>query len=74
MKEILPNWTFISGDSMRFDENLVKNAKGVVICIKDISHSFYYRIMNARGTNQKIHYLNFNSNTQICLEHLKNME
>lgn len=65
-KEILDNIKFIKDESKNIDISFIKNMDFVFINVKGLSHSFYYKIINAVKKNDvKLFYINDSNKEKI---------
>lgn len=72
-KDILSEVKFIRDDSKNIDISFVKNMDFVFINVKNLSHSFYYKIINTvKKNNAKLFYIN-ESNKDILIDRMFNL-
>jgi len=72
MKEFLPNFIFISPDSLNYDTKVLDDINIIFICIKPLSHAMYYKTINAiKHKDKKIVYIN-QQNENIVLKTIYN--
>ncbi|MCD3319500.1 hypothetical protein G8V07_11450 [Clostridium botulinum D/C] len=70
IKNILPNWNFISVDTLNFDTDILKNANYIFLNVNVLSHAMYYKVTETTNKIDKdIHFLN-NDNVDICLKEM----
>jgi hypothetical protein len=69
MKSLLPSFSFISPESLNFDQNLIRNADFIFVFVNYLNHAIYYRAMSA-VTTAKVHFLR-QSNDDLVLEEIK---
>ncbi len=69
MKSLLPSFSFISPESLNFDQNLIRNADFIFVFVNYLNHAIYYRAMGA-VTTAKVHFLR-QANDDLVLEEIK---
>ena len=67
MKEILPNWKFISA-GVNFDTTLLKDKEYIFINTVANSHKMYYKIIENKDTNTKLRYINSLNKDRVLYE------
>lgn len=70
MKEILPNWNFISEDIINFDTSIISSYDYIFVKAIHMSHAQYFRVVSAMNDNQELRYINHNNIEKV----LKNIE
>lgn len=69
MRSLLPDFSFIPPDSLNFDQNIVRNADFLFVCVNYLNHAIYYRAMSAVIT-ARVHFLR-QANEELVVEEIK---
>ncbi len=68
MKERLPNWTFISSDLRKFDSDLLRKRKHIVLNTSSMNHALYYFTMNNIKHDNSLFYVSKTSCEETLAE------
>lgn len=73
IKEMLPNFKFISTDALNFDVNILNNKEPVFIYTNCLNHGLYYKLINEiRKKDIPLYYLSYSINEKIILKQISN--
>ena len=68
MKEVLPNYTYISIENKNFDIKLLNNKDMIILNTSALSHSLYYKVINyVRDNDIPMDYLKPSLNIMKCI-------
>ena len=73
MKELLPNWIFVSANSNNFDITLLSKKDYIFINTVSNSHKMYYRVIDNKDKNSKLRYINSINKDRVLHEINKNI-
>jgi len=71
MKELLPEFTFLSTDNINFDINIVKNIDIAFVYTDYLNHAIYEKLITGlKKYNKRLEYLAYNVNENIVLQQI----